>query len=122
MAQQEHDTAEGRLRVRGRVRHVEMDAEIQDVGSEIPVLVDGGDSHVSHYWQIHLSSCFPLGRRHCTQLSQEAYCILSGDLCRERGALPHKRELAFYLQKISAKTGLALPSGELADNRESIKF
>lgn len=90
MAQQEHDTAEGRLRVRGRVRHVEMDAEIQDVGSEIPVLVDGGDSHVSHYWQNHLSSCFPLGRRHCTQLSQEAYCILSGDLCRERGALPDK--------------------------------
>lgn len=44
-------------------------------------------THVSHYWWIHLSSHFPLGRRHCTQLFQEAHCILPGDLCRARGAL-----------------------------------
>lgn len=30
--------------------------------------------------------------------------------------------LVFYLQKISAKTGLALPSGELIANMESIEF
>lgn len=44
MAQQEPDRAEGRLRARGRVRHVEMDTKIRNVWSEIPVPVDSGDT------------------------------------------------------------------------------
>lgn len=50
--------------------------------------------------------------------------IVSGQgICAGQGVLcPIRAELAFYLQKISAKTGLALPSGELTDNMESIKF
>lgn len=43
MAQQEHDKVEGKLRTRGKVRHVEMDTEIHNMGSEIPLSVDRGD-------------------------------------------------------------------------------
>lgn len=86
MAQQEPDRAEGRLRARGRVRHVEMDTKIRNVWSEIPVPVDSGDTR---FTLLVNSPQFPLdlGRRHCTQLFQEVHCILPGDLCRARGAL-----------------------------------
>lgn len=41
-------TAEGKLRTGDRVRHVEMDTEILNVGSEIPLPVDsGGMFHIT---------------------------------------------------------------------------
>lgn len=63
-------------------------------------------------WAGGIVPSFP--RKHI--VSCQGICAGKGVLC------PIRAELAFYLQKISAKTGLALPSGELADNMESIKF
>lgn len=116
---------------RGRVRHMEMHIESQDIGraccrgSEIPVSAErtAAMTHTYHITgKFTLVHAFPwaggivpsFSRKHI--LSSRGICVGQGVLC------PVRAELMFYLQKISAKVGLALPSGELTDNMESIKF
>jgi len=116
---------------RGRVRHMERHIESRDIGcaccrgSEMPVSV-GRLAAMTHAYRItgkstpvHTSPwaggivpTFP--RKHIVSWQ---------GICTGKGVLyPLRADLMFYLWKINAKTGLALPSGELTDSTESIKF
>lgn len=121
MAQQEPDRAEGRLRARGRVRHVEMELKSE-------MCVRNSCSSGQWWHTFHITGEFtsvptspwaggivPSFSRKCT-VSCQGICAGQGVLCSLKAVL------VFYLEKISAKTGLALPSGELIANMESIEF
>ena len=117
--------------VRCRVRHMEMHIESEDVchtccrGSEIPVSV-GRTAAMTHAYHITGKftpvHAFPWAGGIVPSFSRKHIVSCQG-ICAGQGVLcPVRAEFTFYLWKISAKTGLALPSGELTDNMESIKF
>lgn len=131
MAQVEHGRAEGRLRGGGRVRHVVMHIEVQDIGrtccrgSEIPISVGqtAAMTHVYHitgkFTPVHT---FPWAGGIVPSFSRKHIVSCQGICAGQRVLCLVITELVFFLQKVSAKTGLALPSAELTDNMESIKF
>lgn len=131
MAQLEHDTAEGRLGARVRVRHVEVHTKSQDIGhtccrgSEIPVSV-GQTAAMTHAYRITGKFApvhtFPWAGGTVPSFSRKHIVSCQGISVEQGVFCPVKAELMIYLWKISAMTGLALPSGELTDNMQSIKF
>lgn len=131
VAQLEHGTAEGRLRGE-RQDQTSGDAHRKS-GHGLHLLQRVRDARSSgaapammHTYRVTGKftpvHAFPQARNIVPSISRkhivscQGICVGQGTLC------PIRAELMFYLQKTSAKTDLALPSGELTDNVESIKF